>query len=66
MMEVASRFVYDLFKDIKLTILVFKELWEVKELRDELLDIIGVVHEGLPRSGNRVELAVSTVKPEPP
>lgn len=65
-MVVAGRFVYDILKDFKLTVLVLEELWEVEELRDELLDIIGVVHEGLPRCWDGVELAVCTVKPEPP
>lgn len=49
---------------MNLTILVLKELWEVEELRDQLLDVVGVVHEGLPRCWDRVELAVSTIKPE--
>lgn len=49
----------------KLTILVLKEFWKVKELRDELFDIIWVVHEGLPCGGDGVELSVGTVKPEP-
>jgi len=46
-----------------LTVLVLQELWEVKEFWDELFDIIGIVHEGLPGCGNGVKLTVSTVKP---
>lgn len=45
--------------------MVLKEFWEVEELRDELLDVIGVVHEGLPRGRDGVELAVGAVKPGP-
>lgn len=50
--------------DSTLTILVLQEFWEIKELGDELFDIIWVVHEGLPGGRDGVELAVSTVKPE--
>lgn len=50
--------------DSTLTILVLKEFWEIKELRDELFDIVGVVHESLPCCRDGVELAVSTIKPE--
>lgn len=46
-----------------LTVLVLQKLREVKEFWDELFDIIGIVHEGLPGSRNRVKLTVSTVKP---
>lgn len=45
------------------TILILQELWEVEELWDKFLDIIGVIHECLPGSRNRVELSISTVKP---
>lgn len=47
-----------------LTVLVLQKLWEVEELRDELLDVVGVVHEGLPGGRDGVELAVGTVKTE--
>lgn len=47
-----------------LTVLVLQELWEVEELRDELLDIVGVVHEGLPGGRDGMELAVGAVEPE--
>lgn len=52
-------------RNSNLTILVLKEFWEVEELRDELFDVIGVVHEGLPCRRDGVELTVGTVKPEP-
>lgn len=48
-----------------LTVLILQELWEVEELWDELLDVIGVVREGLPQSWDGVELTVRTVKPGP-
>lgn len=48
----------------QLTILVLQKFREVEELWDELLDIVGVVHEGLPRRWDGVELAVGAVKPE--
>lgn len=44
------------------TILILQEFWEVEELWYKFLDIIGVVHERLPGSRNRVELPVSAVK----
>lgn len=48
----------------KLTILVLEEFWEVEKLRDELLDVVGVVHEGLPCCWDGVELSVCAVEPE--
>lgn len=47
-----------------LTILVLKEFWEVEELRDELLYVVGVVHKGLPCRWDGVELAIRAVEPE--
>lgn len=46
-----------------LTVLVLQELWEVEEFWDELFDVVGIVHEGLPGGRNGVKLTVSTVKP---
>ena len=49
-----------------LTVLVLQELWEVEELWDELLDVVGVVHQGLPRGRDGVELTVGAVEPGAP
>lgn len=46
------------------TVFVLQELREVEELGDELLDVVGVVHEGLPGGRDGVELAVGAVEPE--
>lgn len=45
------------------TVLVLQELREVEELGDELLDVHGVFHAGLPRRRHRVELPVRAVEP---
>ena len=41
---------------------VEKELWEIEELRDQLLDIIDVVVEVLPGLRHRMELTVGYVE----
>ena len=45
-----------------LTIFVLKEFREVEELWDELLDIVRVIHESLPRPRDRMKLSVCAVK----
>lgn len=45
------------------TILVLQEFWEVEKFWNKFLDIIGVIHECLPGSRNRMELSISTIKP---
>lgn len=45
------------------TVLVLQEFWEVEKLWNKFLDIIGIIHECLPGSRNRVELSISTIKP---
>lgn len=47
----------------RLTVLVLQELWEVEELGYEFLDVVGVVHEGLPGGRDGMELPVGAIKP---
>lgn len=47
-----------------LTILILKKLRKVEELWYQLFNIIGIIHQCLPRGGDGVELSVCTVKPE--
>ena len=44
------------------TVEVFEELWEVEELRNELLDICACLVDGLVGTGDGEKLAVGVVK----
>ncbi len=46
------------------SVAVLKELGKVEEFRDELLDVVQVRHEALPRLRDGVELAVRNVESE--